>query len=295
MGALAVYAFETPEPISAVIELVAGEAHIAAGARQDTVVEVGPTDSANQADVNAAAAVRVEFSAGTLSVRSSGRWRSWSPFGYGGSVTIRIGLPSGSRLAGGTSMGEFRCTGELGDCQLKTSLGDVHVEQAASARLTGGAGSVILERASGDVELNAASGEIRAGEIDGSAEVKNANGDTHITRITGELRVKSANGDVAVGHASGPLVVKTAYGDVRVDDASGSSAVAESGCGTVEIGVRDGVAAWLDLHTGYGRLENELEAAGAPKPGDPRIEVRARTGYGDITIRRSYLAEGEDR
>jgi DUF4097 and DUF4098 domain-containing protein YvlB len=289
-----VHEFQTPEPITAIVELVAGEAYIIASDREDTVVEVSPSDDAKRDDVNAAAAVRVEFSAGTLLVKATRRWRSWSPFGYGGSVSVRIELPTGSRLSGETSMGEFRCTGELRDCRLKSSLGDLHVERADDAKLTVGAGNVLLKRALGDVELSVASGEIRAEEIDGGAAVRNANGDTRLGRVNGELGVKAANGDIEIDRAGGALVAKTANGDVRVGEAAGSSVVAESGYGAVEIGVRDGMAAWLDLHTGYGRLQNMLEAAGAPGPDDSRIEIRARTGCGDITIRRSYPAAGED-
>ena len=294
MGAIAVHEFQTPEPINAIVDLVAGEADIVASDREDTVVEVRPSDAARRADVSAAAAVRVEFSAGTLLVKAIGRWKSWGPFGYGGSVSVRIGFPTGSRLTAETSMGEFRCAGELRECRLKSSLGDLRVGHAGVATLTAGAGGVVLERASGDVELNASSGEIRAGRIDGSAEVKNANGDTRMGWIAGELRVKAANGDITVDHVGAGLTAKTAYGDIRVGAAAGGSVVAESGYGAIEIGVPDGVAAWLDLHTGYGRLQNKLDTSGPPGPDEDRIEIRARTGYGDITIRRCQPDERED-
>ena len=47
------------------------------------------------------------------------------------------------------------------------------------------------------------------------------------------------------------------------------------------------VAAWLDLHTGFGHVQNDLEASGSPEPGADTVEVRASTSFGDITIRRS--------
>jgi hypothetical protein len=48
-----------------------------------------------------------------------------------------------------------------------------------------------------------------------------------------------------------------------------------------------GVAAWLDLSTGYGNVRNDLDAAGRPAPGEDTVEVRARTSFGDITVSRS--------
>ena len=63
--------------------------------------------------------------------------------------------------------------------------------------------------------------------------------------------------------------------------------MAETGFGQVDIAVVDGVAAWLELKTGFGRVHNDLEAADSPATGEEAVEIRARTGYGDITIRRS--------
>ena len=131
---------------------------------------------------------------------------------------------------------------------------------------------------SGDAELNTSSGELRAGRIDGSAEVKNSNGDTRMGRIAGELRVKAANGDIAMDHVGAGLTAKTANGDIRVGAAAGGSVVAETGYGAVEIGVPDGVAAWLDLNTGYGQLQNKLEAAG-PRG---RTTTGSRSGRGPV-------------
>jgi hypothetical protein len=67
----------------------------------------------------------------------------------------------------------------------------------------------------------------------------------------------------------------------------GGAVVAQTALGKVDIGIRDGVAAWLDLDTHFGKVHNELDAAGRPQPGDATVEVRARSSFGDITIRRA--------
>lgn len=283
-------AFATPGPISAIIELVASDVRISAGDRPETVVEVRPSDSAKRADVNAAEQTRVECSSGELRVKGTGRWRSWSPFSYGGSVDVDIELPAGSRIMGEASMASFRCTGALGDCRIKTSLGDLHLEQAGAVGLTTGAGDIALERALGDAELTVGSGEVRVGEIEGGAMIKNSNGDTRVGEITGEVSVKAANGDIAIERSHASVVAKTANGDILVGLAGGGSVVAETGLGAVEVAIPDGTPAWLDVETGYGRFDNALDAAEPPQPGDDAVEVRIRTGYGDITIRRSYPA-----
>jgi len=57
--------------------------------------------------------------------------------------------------------------------------------------------------------------------------------------------------------------------------------------GTVEIGIHDGTAARLDVHTKFGRIHNGLDAADGPAPAEETVEVHARTSYGDIVIRRA--------
>jgi hypothetical protein len=279
-------AFQTPEPISAVIELIVSDVRVSAGDRADTVVEVRPSDGAKRADVHAAEQTRVEYSAGRLLVKGTGRWRSWSPFGYGGSVDVHVKLPAGSQVTGASSLGSFRCTGALGDCRIKTA-GDIHVEQARAVKLMTAAGDINLEQAIGDAELITASGDVRVEEIDGAAVIKNSNGDIRVGEITGEVSVKAANGNIALEHSHASTVAKTANGDIRVGVGGQGSVVAETGLGTVEIAIPTGTAAWLDLRTGYGQLHNHLDAAQPPRPDADTVQIRARTGYGDITIRRA--------
>ena len=89
--------FDTPEPVSAVLELVVGDVRITASDRDDTAVEIRPSDESHEPDVRAAEQTRVEYSAGQLLVKAP-RQRSLSLFGKPGSIDVTIGLPT--RLAG---------------------------------------------------------------------------------------------------------------------------------------------------------------------------------------------------
>ena len=57
--------------------------------------------------------------------------------------------------------------------------------------------------------------------------------------------------------------------------------------GEIEVGIHAGTAARLDVHTAFGQIRNQMDAADGPGPSDQAVEVRARTSYGDILIRRS--------
>jgi hypothetical protein len=277
--------FETPDPIEAVLELIVSDVRIAAADRAETVVEVRPSDGSRRADVQAAEQTRVEYSAGRLFVKSTGRWKSWSPFGYGGAIEVDVELPAGSRVQTECSLGSVTCTGPLGDCRIKT-VGDIHVDEARQARLASAAGNIELERAHGDAELTTASGDVRAEAIGGAAAIKNSNGDTRIGEATGELSIKAANGDIEIARSHGRVVAKTANGDIRIGAAERGSVEAETGYGALEIAIPEGTAVWLDVHTGYGRFDSELDAAEPPEPGADTVEVHARSGYGDVRIRR---------
>jgi hypothetical protein len=78
---------------------------------------------------------------------------------------------------------------------------------------------------------------------------------------------------------------------VRVDELVRGSAVLETGFGAVEIGIREGTAAWLDIDSGQGVIRSELDTAEGPEQAEDTVKVRARTGFGDIVVRRP-LASG---
>ena len=136
-------------------------------------------------------------------------------------------------------------------------------------------------------ELTTGSGAVRIDSLDGTAVVKNSNGDTWIGEITGDLRVNAANGKIVVEQAQAAVAAKTANGDVRLRDVTRGAVLAQTACGKVDIGIRDGVAAWLDLDTRFGTVQTELDAAERPAAGEDAVEVRARSSFGDITIRRA--------
>jgi hypothetical protein len=284
--------FETPEPISVELELRVADVRVAAGERADTIVQVRPSDSSKRDDVAAAEQTRVEYAGGRLLVKAPRRLREFSPFSDGGSIDVEIELPAGSDLSGHMAAGGFRCTGSLGRCELKSSAGGISVERVARAKLVT-AGDIRLERVTGDAELSTATGDVRAGAIDGSAVIKNSNGDVRIGEVGGDLRVRAANGDIEVESSHGSVSAKTANGHIRVGSIQRGSLVAETATGGIEVGIADGVAAWLDLSTGFGQVRNSLESTEGPGSTGEHVEVRAKTGFGDITIRREAERNGQ--
>jgi hypothetical protein len=283
--------FDTPEPISASVELGVGDIRIDATDRTDTIVEVRPSDPTKKGDVAAAEQTRVEFANGHLSVSGPKGWRQWRPRRGAESIDVSIALPTGSLVHADAGVATLRSSGRLGEFRGKAGVGDISLDETGSLELKTGAGDIRIERAAGGAEVMTGSGSVRIGRIDGAAVVKNSNGDTWIGEVVGQARVRAANGDISIDVAHEGVSAKSANGDVVFGEVARGGAVAQSAAGAVEIGIRDGVAAWLDLHTGFGHVQNDLEASGAPEPGQGTLEVHASTSYGDITIHRSTTSK----
>jgi DUF4097 and DUF4098 domain-containing protein YvlB len=277
--------FDTPGPITATIDVVVGAVRISAGDPGAAVVDVRPSDTSNEEDVKAAQQTRAEYANEQLLVRSP-KLRSWLPRSRGASVDVTIQLPAGSEVRGAGQMTDFDCDGSLGDCRIKTGMGQISIDQAEALILKSGIGDISVDRATGHAEVTTGSGDVRVRELDASAVIKNSNGDTWVGVAGGDLRIKAANGSIAVDLARATLGAKSANGDVRVGEAVRDSVVLETHLGDVEVGIRDGTAAWLDVRAAAGKVLNTLESAEAPGSSAETVQVRARTTAGNVVIRR---------
>ncbi|MEV6982289.1 DUF4097 family beta strand repeat-containing protein [Sphaerisporangium sp. NPDC051017] len=298
--------FDTPEPISAIFAMAHATIQVEASARADTVVEIRPTDEHNDADVRTAERTEVEYADGRLVVRGEneqpGSTAGWglslgrlveSPASWArslllgpGSVEVTVGLPAGSRVDV-TSAGSLRCRGPLGEVACTTSYGAIRVEQAGMLRLKSTHGDISVTRASGHAEVTTTHGGILIGRIDGTAAVKTAHGSVRIREVTGELRLNSAHGDLTVDRALAGVTAKTAYASLQIGEVTCGSVVLETNGGGLDVGIREGTAAWLDVSSTYGTVDVSLDPSDVPGGRDRTVEVRAHTTHGDILVHRS--------
>ena len=190
-------------------------------------------------------------------------------------------------MTGDVLMGNLSASGRLGECRWKTSAGNLRLERTGPLRADTGAGHVTADSVAGNAEIHTGTGKVSVGEVKGTLVVKNSNGDTEIDAVTGDVRVRSANGAISVEQAGAGVEVKTSNGPVRLGEVARGSVEIGTAMGDLEIGIAAGTAAWLDVNTGFGQVRNLLASAAAPEASDETVEVRGRTSYGDITIRRS--------
>lgn len=207
-----------------------------------------------------------------------------------GTIDVTIELPAGSQVRGEAALGEFACEGRLGECMLKTASGDISLDRAGALKLTTTHGRVTVNRVAGHAQVTG-SGDIRLGKIDGGASIKNLNGDSWIGEVSGDVSLNSAHGGIFVDRAGSSIVARTAYGDVRIGEVTRGSVVLQTASGALEVGIREGTAAWLDVKSSSGRVRNSLESTDRPEPAAETVEIRARTYDGDIVIRRAGVPQ----
>ncbi|MFJ4848342.1 MULTISPECIES: DUF4097 family beta strand repeat-containing protein [unclassified Streptomyces] len=275
--------FDTPEPISVTAHVGAGAVSFTAGDRAETVVEVRPLDPKRDKDVRAAEQTEVGYASGVLTVRTKER----RLIGPSGAVDVTVELPAGSRLDVTGSWTQVLGEGRFGEVRVKSSSGDVRFDTTGPLQLTVSHGSITVDRVEGTAEITTSSGNLRVGTVDGPAVLKNSHGSTTVGAAIGDLRVSGANGNIDITRVEGSVTATTAHGTLRVAEAARGTVQLETSYGAIEIGIREGTAAWLDASSERGRVRNQLADAEPPQQTEDTVEVRARTRWGNIDVRRA--------
>ncbi|MEV5428186.1 DUF4097 family beta strand repeat-containing protein [Streptomyces sp. NPDC052701] len=277
--------FDTPEPISATARVEAGSIQFTASDRPDTVVEVRPRDPKKDQDVRAADQTEVAYAGGALTVRTPKP--NLLGLGRTGTVDVTVELPTGSHIDLTGAWAQVLGEGRLGEVRVKTSSGDVRLDATGPLQLTASHGSITVDRVEGMAEITTSSGSLRVGLVDGPAVLKNSHGTTTVGTATGELRISGANGDIDIARAEDSVTATTAHGTLRVGEVARGTVQLETSYGAIEVGIREGTAAWLDVHSGSGQVRNTLTVSETPENTEDAVKVRARTRYGNIDIRRA--------
>ncbi|MFI0820544.1 DUF4097 family beta strand repeat-containing protein [Streptomyces sp. NPDC021098] len=204
--------FDTPAPISTVLDIPAGRVQIIAADRADTAVEVLPANASKDRDVKVAEQTRVEYADGVLRIEVPAKNQY---FGPSGTIEVTVQLPAGSRVEAKAASTEFRAVGRLGDIDFEGAYRQIKIDEAASVRLT------------------AVDGDVEVGRLNGPAEISTARGDIRIAEAV-----------------RGTVVLRTQSGDISVGAAAGISASLDAGTssGRISNDLRNDGTAQLDIH-----------------------------------------------
>jgi hypothetical protein len=193
--------FATTAPIATVLDIPAGRVQFIAADREDTTVEVRPSDAGKSRDVKAAEKTSVEFTDGVLRIKGDEGGKILGP---SGSVEITVQLPAGSRVEAKAACAEFRGVGRLGDIAFEAAQSDIKLDEAGTVKLSTQAGDVTIGRLNGSAEITTQKGDITLGVAAGLSASMDAG--TSYGRIHNSLK-NNGTTDVTI-HAT------TSYGDI---------------------------------------------------------------------------------
>ncbi|USQ88927.1 DUF4097 domain-containing protein [Streptomyces phaeoluteigriseus] len=190
--------FDTPAPISAVLDIPAGRVQLIAADRADTTVEVLPFDPSKSRDARTAEQTTVVYADGVLRITASAPGSRL--IGPSGSVEVTVQLPAGSRVEAKAASAELRGVGRLGEVVFDGAYRQIKIDEAAGVRLT------------------AIDGDVEIGRLDGPAEISTARGDIRIAEaVRGTVVLSTQSGNISIAAAAGvsaALDAGTGYGRI---------------------------------------------------------------------------------
>lgn len=204
--------FNTPTAISVVLDIPAGRVQLIAADRDDTTVEVLPTDAGKGRDVRLAEQTTVAYADGVLRIAVPEPTNRL--VGHSGSVEVTVQLPAGSRVEATSASAELRAVGTLGDVVFEGVYRQIKIDEAGSVR------------------LSAVDGDVEVGRLGGPAEIS------------------TTRGDIRIGEAvRGAVVLSTEAGNISVAAAAGVSATLDAGTslGRVSNALKNDGATELDI------------------------------------------------
>ncbi|MET9496616.1 DUF4097 family beta strand repeat-containing protein [Streptomyces sp. NPDC006552] len=191
--------FDTPAPVSVVLDIPAGSIRFIAADRSDTTVEILPADRSKGRDQKAAEQVTVGYTDGVLRIEAAPAKNRL--LGSSGAVEVTVQLPADSRVEAKAAAAELRGVGRLGDVAFDGGHGLIKIDEAATARLTG---------------LDA---DISVGRLNGSGEISTMKGNLNIAQaVGGTLTLTTQMGNITVAAAPGvsaSLDAGTTYGRIN--------------------------------------------------------------------------------
>ncbi|WP_033222175.1 DUF4097 family beta strand repeat-containing protein [Kitasatospora phosalacinea] len=176
--------FDTPAPITVVLDVPAGLVRFIAADRTDTVVELRPADPGKGRDAKAVEQTEVGYADGVLRIVT--RSNAHRLLGQTGALDVTVQLPSGSKVEAKSADAELRGVGRLGAVSFESARGAVKLDEAASASLT-------LQ-----------DGDIEVGRLTGPGGFSTQRGDLTVAEaVRGRLELTTQSGSISVGVARG--------------------------------------------------------------------------------------------
>jgi len=222
--------------------------------------ETVPPESSAEAE--AVRQTRVDFTAGRLVVRTPKDIQLRNV-----PVLVSVQAPAGSHVEARTGTGDVTVNGGAGRLNLHT-----------------GSGRISTDQAEGTAHVDTGSGTVRLGPMAAGLRAKTGSGDVEITAIGAASTVVTGSGDVWLGAVSSDVLARTGSGRVTIANAASGELELHTGSGAIQVGVREGSPAEVDLSSGSGEARSDLDLTTNPPESKPPLRIRGRTGSGSVVV-----------
>lgn len=276
--------FQTPEPVTLIVELASGALLVTADAIATTEIELRPARPGDGDAQDLIDQARIDHHGERVTVHLPEGRRAH--LRHSPDVVIDVRVPIGSRLVAKTKSADVTAEGELGDTRVATGSGDVRLADVdGSLVVESGSGDVRAATIAGDASIKTASGDVVIGTCCSDIKIHTASGGIAVDLAEADIDARTASGDIVVHQSDGSVSTRTASGDLTLQRVRGDSVSAVAASGDVEVGVERGVAVWLDVASVSGTVTSDLEPTDHQTPDRPVLQLRAHTTSGDVTVR----------
>jgi len=200
----------------------------------------------------------------TVSVFDSARW-----FTRSRNARVMVVVPHRAEVSVKTTSAEATLRGVFGAVRIRSSSGDVRIEE--------------VDR----LDVSTTSGDIRVGVVHGDAGFKTASGDVDVNTAHGRLGASMASGDLIAGAVGSSVEVGTASGDVTIGRCDGDDIAVKTISGNIAVGLPTGIRVQPDISTVSGSVSLPQPAAGPNDTPRRLVRLRLRSTSGDIKISRT--------
>ena len=278
--------FPAPQPVPVVVDVPFANLHVVAGDRDDVVVTVLPADPSKSGCVRAAEETRVDRDGDAVTISYPVSWKQYVlPFASG-TADITVELPTGSAL-----QRQGRLAVRRGPARRRrpraSSAGDVRIDDASPPRPQGLRRVRRRRPRHRTRDLKVSAGGVRDPEFAGDGtdprqqRHRRPSGPspgpwTCAGRTPTSRWAASTAPHRQVGARRHPRRPRSSPGSVTLTTSFGS----------IEVGVPEGTAAWLDVASEHGTVRNHLTPTEGPVENEATAEIHASTGFGDVVVRR---------
>lgn len=252
--------FTTHGPLDATVRIGSGQVVVRRGADGAASADVVPVDANHEPSVRLAASAQVRFDDDRLIVAVPEHGRAFRR----AEVLVELQLPASSQLVVKAGAATITAHAGLSALEAKIGAGKVDVDDVGDLVVKAGQVEVVAGSAR-TVVVSTGQGSLRAGSV-------------------GDAAFKTGHGQVELGRTEGRVLVKGGMVDLLVRAAGAGEVTFTGGAGSARVGVVPGTTVQLDLTSGSGDVRCDLPLESSAPTGGAALQLRLRTGSGDLLV-----------